>query len=47
MHFDLSFWLPDESNFTATDFYDLVHTSGESLIENVSIFILTYITNIF
>lgn len=34
---DISFWLPDSGEFSSNDFYDLVRSSGEDLVEQIEL----------
>ena len=35
---DISFWLPDDSEYSENDFYDIVRSLGEDLVEQVHLF---------
>ena len=37
---DISFWLPENQEYSSNDFYDLVRTIGGDLIEQVKISIV-------
>lgn len=37
LHNDISFWLPESGGFSQSDFYDLVRSVGEELVEQVTL----------